>query len=81
MRLRISELLEKQLGITADPYEIRCNNSPSDRLMDLCRWCVDGMRDASRVHVCSWDRMTDIIKAKKVAIVEDDPHHFEVCRG
>lgn len=80
MRLRIAAMLEK-LGIAVDAYDIHCNNSPSDRYLDMCRWCVDGKRDGQHVHVCSWDRMTDIIKSGSVAVVEDDPHHFEVCRG
>ena len=77
---RIAEML-KEIGIEVSPYDIICNNSPSDRYMDLCRWCADGTKDGMHVHVCSWDRMCDIIKRKSLAIVDDDRHHFEVCRG
>ena len=75
-------MLQSQLGISVDPSDIHCNKSPSDRWMDMCRWCVDGRdRDGRRVHVCSWDRMGDIIRSKKIAVVDADPHAYEVCRG
>lgn len=80
MRIRVAEMLKTDCGIDADPYDISCLSDPNSRLMDLCRWCVDGKREGQFVHVCSWDRMTDIIKAGCLAVVEDDPHHFEVCR-
>lgn len=81
MRIKIASMLKRDLGIDADPYELFVNNSPSDRLYDMARWGGEAKRNGLHVHVCSWDRMTDIIKAGCVAVVEDNPHHFEVCRG
>lgn len=81
MRIKIAAMLKEQLGIDADPYDIFTNNSPSDRLMDMCRWGVSAKRNGSHCHVCSWDRMTDIIRCGKIGVVEDNPYHFEVCRG
>lgn len=81
-RLKIAEMLKEQLGIEVESHRIHCNNSPSDRLGDVCRWCVDGWdAEGRQVHVCSWDRMGDIIRSRKIVIVEDNVHHFEVCRG
>lgn len=74
-------MLEEQLGILVDPADIHCNSSPADRLLDLCRWCVSGTRDGRHIHVCSWDRMGDIIKAGGLAVACDDWNGFEVCAG
>lgn len=81
MRIRIAKMLKDNLGISVDAYDIFCNNSPSDRHLDMCRWGVDGTLNGTFVHVCSWDRMGDIIKAGCLAVVEDNPYHYEVCRG
>ena len=81
-RLKIAEMLKEQLGIEVEAHEIHCNNSPNDHWLGMCRWCVDGWdKENRRVHVCSWDRMGDIIKSKEIAVVDNDIHHFEVCRG
>ena len=81
-RLKIAEMLKEQLGIEVEAHEIHCNNSPSDRWMDMCRWCVDGWdAEGRQVHVCSWDRMGDIIRCKKLGIVEDSLTNFEVSCG
>ena len=82
-RLKIAEMLKEQLGIEVEPHRINCNNSPQDRLGDIARWDVDGWDRVHSipVHVCSWDRMGDIIRSKEIAIVEHNPIHFEVCHG
>lgn len=78
-------MLAEQLGIDVDPEKINCNKSPADRWRDVARWDVDGFRDNDGcrqfVHVCSWDRMGDIIRSGEIAVVDEDPLHFEVCRG
>jgi hypothetical protein len=80
--LKIAEMLKEQLGIEVEAHLIRCNNSPSDRWDDTARWDADGWdREGRQVHVCSWDRMGDIVRSKKIAVVEDNPHHFEVSHG
>ncbi len=81
-RRKIAEMLLSDLGIVVDAADIHCNNSPSDRWEDMCRWCAGG-RDANglKMHVCSWDRMGDIIRAGNIAIVEQTPGHAEVSYG
>ncbi len=81
-RVKIAEMLKEQLGIEVDAHLINCNNSPQARLEDIARWDVYGWNSAGmKVHVCSWDRMGDIIKSKKIEVVDSCPIHFEVCRG
>ncbi len=83
MRIKIAALLLRDCGLIADPYDINTNNSPPDRYLDSARWDVDAKKEGFPFfyHVCSWDRMTDIIKAGGIAVVEDNYLHFEVCRG
>ena len=82
-RLKIAEMLKEQLGIEVEAHRINCNNSPQDRLGDIARWDVDGWDQVHGipVHVCSWDRMGDIIRSKKIEVVENNPTHFEVSHG
>lgn len=81
-RIKIAEMLESQLGIKVDSNDIHCNSTPTDKWLDMCRWCVDGKdSDGRHVHVCSWDRMGDIIRSNKIAVVDSDPHAFEICCG
>lgn len=80
-RIKIAEMLLRDLQITVCPDDISVNNSPTDRWYDCARWDVWGFRDGLPIHVCSWDRMGDIIKAGKMALVGDTIDYLEVCRG
>ena len=86
LRYRIVVMLKEQLNICVEAHEIKCNNDPTSRLEDVARWDVFGVQwlsdgSARKVHVCSWDNMRDIIKSGYLAVVDDNPSHFEVCKS
>lgn len=81
LRLRLAAMFEEQLGITIDPCDLWVQN-PAYAKMDLARWGGDGRdRDGRFVHVCSWERMADVVRSGRLAVVTDDPLAFEVCAG
>jgi hypothetical protein len=82
IRTKLADMLKQQLGITIDPHDMHQNQAPPHRWLDLCRWCADGTnKDGRFVHICSWDRMGDIVKSGTIAVVDDDYLSFEICRG
>lgn len=81
-RHKISRMLLEQLDIIVEPSDILENKSPWCKQMDLCRWCVTGVtKSGLYVHVCSWERMGDIIKSGEIVKVNNDYLSLEVCAG
>lgn len=80
-RERLAEMLKEQCGIDISPYDLVLNRYPEAKYLDLCRWCGDGkfIEDGGFVHVCSWDTMTEIVRYKKIEVVDADYLTFEVC--
>jgi hypothetical protein len=75
-------MLAEQLGIEVEAHDIHQNSSPSDRQLDMCRWCAWGLdQEGRRVQVHSWDKMGDIVKAGRVVVVSKDFAQHEVCAG
>jgi hypothetical protein len=81
-RVKIAEMLEKQIGVFCQPEDIWQNNYPAAKYMDLARWGVDAKyADGRFVSVSSWDRMGDIVKSKIIVVVSKDSLGVEVCSG
>jgi hypothetical protein len=79
-RIKLAELLERELGVQVRPEDIWQNNYPAAKWLDLCRWGVEarqpGLKITANVH--SWDTMGEILK-KGLAVVSREPTSIEVC--
>ena len=80
-RIKIAEMLKKDLGIFIDPDEINTNAPRAVKCQDICRWEVWGTMGDTSVCIRSWDRMGDIIKSGQVVRVGDrhQTSDIEVC--
>lgn len=77
VRVKLAEIIERELGCQCDPYDIWQNNTPSAKWLDLARWGVTcRFPDGATKNIHSWDTMTAIVK-HGLAVVSDDG---EVCR-
>jgi hypothetical protein len=79
-RIKLAELLSKELGVEVRPEAIWQNNYPAAKWLDLARWGVPvnipGL--GKNVNVHSWDTMGEIVK-NGVAIVSRESIGIEVC--
>ncbi len=74
-RIKLAELLTEALEMEVKPEHIQ--RIYSTELLDLARW--EGHAIHTKVNICSWDSMTDIVKRGKIEIVERNHTHIEVC--
>lgn len=75
-RFKLAELLTKETGILVEAHDLRRTNPHHRHYEDCCAWdCYGikpacGSRPAYKVHIYSWDTMTDC--AEGIEIVKDD---------